>query len=148
MKLWEENGDENRGRAALFLFEKLLAKKPRTATFLRSTAILAEKFGTTDRALECWRSLASGSPQASDGWYEAKFRLISLLVATDLPRARQVMDQHKQLYPTFGPDPWGARLRGLDELINTKLNNQSSAATSPAQSQPQPSSPQSAPSSP
>jgi hypothetical protein len=27
------------------------------------------------------------------------------------------MNQHKQLHPSYGPEPWGARLKGLDTAI-------------------------------
>jgi hypothetical protein len=43
------------------------------------------------------------------------------------------MDQHKQFHPNYGPDPWGAKLKGLDELIPAASAPPASApATAPA----------------
>lgn len=148
MKLYEDTGDAERGRAALFLFEKLLASKPRNATFLRSTAVLSERFGDTGKAINCWRSLASGSPQGSEGWYEAKYRLISLLASRDPHRARQVIDQHKQLYPDYGPEPWGGRLRGLDQYLSQSRSTTTAPATAPVPAETQMPSSEAAPASP
>jgi len=117
LQLWQGTQDAERGRAALFLFEKLLVAKPRNASFLRGTAVLAEKLDGPDRAMECWRKLVAGLPPQSDGWFEARFHLIRLLATADPARAREVMNQHKQLIPEYGPDPWGPQLKGLDEIL-------------------------------
>jgi tetratricopeptide (TPR) repeat protein len=117
MALWEQSGEAERGRAALFLFERLLTKRPQSASFLYSAAVLAERLGDQDKALDWWRRLAAGTPADTERWYEAKFHLIQILANTDPKRARQVMNQHKQLHPEYGPDPWGARLKGLDMQI-------------------------------
>lgn len=117
MEVWEQTGDQERGRAARFLFERLLSARPGNAVFLRSAAILNERLGDSARALECWRRLVAGATAGSLSWYEAKFHLIQMLAKVDPQRAREVMDQHKLLNPEFGPEPWGAMLKGLDEQI-------------------------------
>lgn len=117
MAQWEQTGDVERGKAALFLYQSLLDRRPRSATFLRSVAVLAEALGDRPRALDCWRRLVAGLPPEAPGWYEAKFRQIDLLARSDPALAREIMDQHKQLHPDFGPDPWGAKLKGLDASI-------------------------------
>jgi hypothetical protein len=114
MEVWERSGDADTGRRALSLFEKLLQVRPNNAAFLRSTALLCERLDRRDRALECWRTLVAGTSSSSEAWFEAKFHLIDLLARIDPARARAVMDQHKQLNPDYGPDPWGARLKALD----------------------------------
>jgi hypothetical protein len=114
MTIWQRSGDRERGELALSLYERLLQVRPRNARFLRSTAVLSEAFDKDERAIECWRTLLAGTAQATDAWYEAKFSLISLLAKVDPVRARAVMDQHKQLNPDYGPDPWGPRLQNLD----------------------------------
>jgi tetratricopeptide (TPR) repeat protein len=114
---WKRTRDRARAQEALDLYERLLTAAPTDARFLRATAILAEALARLDLALSCWRTLAAGTAAQSERWYEARFHQISLLADTDPDRARAVMDQHKQLNPDFGPDPWGARLRQLDERI-------------------------------
>lgn len=117
MAMWERNGETDKAKAALYLYERLLVARPRNAAFLRAAALLAEGIGDRSKALDLWRRLASGAPADSELWYEAKYRLIKLLAMTDPPRAREVMDQHKQLNPDYGPEPWGGMLKGLDEQI-------------------------------
>ena len=128
LEIWERTNDQTRGRAALFLYEKLLGKRPRAAKFLRATGLLSERLGNPEQALACWRTLVAGSDVGTDRWYEAKFHVISLLLSTDPDRARAVIDQHKRLHPEYGPEPWGSRLRGLD----ARIRRAESARSSPA----------------
>ena len=113
--IWERTGEERKARAAMVIYDKLLNEKPNTYKFLRAAAILAERLGRTERSLECWRHILSGSEIRSLQWFEAKFHQITLLAQIDSHRARRVLDQHILLNPDYGPDPWGARLKGLDE---------------------------------
>lgn len=114
---WRRSRDEARGRRALELYEELLDSRPTSASFLRETARLAGEFGDDDRAVACWRRLVAGLPQGEEAWYEAKFHLLQILARTDAGHAREVMNQHRVLDPEYGPDPWGARLRALDERL-------------------------------
>ena len=114
---WQRRGDPGRGAAALALYERLLTAVPTDARFLHATAILAQALSRRDLALSCWRTLAAGTPAQTDRWYEARFQQISLLADIDPARARAVMDQHKQLNPNYGPDPWGVRLEQLDQRL-------------------------------
>ena len=117
MILWQESRDTARAGEALELYERLLAAVPTDARFLHATAILSEELSRLEQALSCWRILAAGTTAFTDRWYEARFHQITLLAAADPARARAVMDQHKQLNPEFGPDPWGTRFRQLDGRI-------------------------------
>ncbi|MDY7107747.1 MAG: hypothetical protein SYC29_03835 [Planctomycetota bacterium] len=129
MTIWKRSGDRQRGELALTLFEGLREARPRNAGFLHATALLSEAFDRDEQALECWRALVAGSPQGTNAWYEAKFHLLNLLAARDPSRARAVMDQHKQLNPEYGPDPWGPRLRALDLRIATSPDTEASAGS-------------------
>ena len=131
MAKWELTGDQERGKAALFLFQKLLANRPKHAGFLRATALLEEGVGDRTRAMECWRTIVAAGDQKSTLWFEAKFNLIRILAQSDLGRARQVMDQHKQLNPDYGPEPWGARLKGLDQSLLAKGSASQTQASRP-----------------
>jgi len=114
LQVWQRAGDPGRGALALALYERLLTVAPRDARFLHATATLAQALSNNQLALSCWRTLAAGTPPQTDRWYEARFHQISLLADIDPARARAVMDQHRQLNPDYGPDPWGVRLRQLD----------------------------------
>lgn len=116
-RLWEQTGDAERGRAGVYLYEMLVAARPQNRAFLVAAATLNERLGSKDKALDYWRRLAAGTPAGTEPWFEAKLHVMQLLAAIDQVRARQVMDQHKLMYPEYGPDPWGPMLRGLDAQI-------------------------------
>jgi tetratricopeptide (TPR) repeat protein len=117
LQLAEAGGGPPQARQALDLYEKLLAAAPTDARILRATAVLSEGLDNIDQALRCWRTLAAGSTIGTEAWYEARFHLITLLADVDPARARAVMDQHKQLNPDYGPEPWSSRMRQLDLRI-------------------------------
>jgi hypothetical protein len=114
---WEADRDAETGARALDLYERLLAVRPRHTALLRAAALLGEGLGRTEEALERWRTLLAGSEGESETWYEAKWHVASLLATVDPARARQVLDQHRELHPDYGPPPWGPRLRALDESV-------------------------------
>jgi hypothetical protein len=126
MRIWERSGDQPRGRRALEIYERLLGVLPRNARFLRAAALLSEQFDKPQQAVECWRTLVAGLPERSDDWFEAKYHLIRSLAAIDRERAHAVMQQHQQLNPQYGPEPWGERLRALHEQLRRERD------TSPA----------------
>lgn len=115
--LFDLTQEKQQGERALFLYEKVLDARPTNAAFLRAVGLLADQFGKTERSIECWRRLSVGLPTETDGWYEAKYHLIRLLATTEPRRAREVMDQHKALYPEYGPPPWRERMQELDRTI-------------------------------
>jgi hypothetical protein len=115
--LWERSPSSSRARSALELYLQVLEVRPHDAGSLRAAGLLSEHVGEPQRALEYWRLLAAGSPPGTHRWYEAKFRLITLLAEIDPARARAVMDQHKGLDPSLGPEPWASRFTALDERI-------------------------------
>jgi hypothetical protein len=117
LQLAESGGGRAQAQQALDLYEKLLAAAPTDARILRATAVLSERLDNIDQALRCWRTLAAGSTIGTEAWYEARFHLITLLAEIDPARARAVMDQHKQLNPDYGPEPWSSRMRQLDLRI-------------------------------
>jgi len=117
MAHWQHHRDPGTGQDALALYERLLTARPSNAVFLRSTAVLSGELKKPEQALRCWRILVTGLQQGTEPWYEAKYNLINLLARTDPARAREVLDQHIRLHPDGGPDPWGARLRGLDRRL-------------------------------
>lgn len=102
---------------AITLDRAVLRAQPRLEESLRRLAANAEAGGDDSTAMECWSTIFSASPQSSATWFEARYESLRLLARIDRVRARQAMDQHKLLYPDFGPTPWGDKLRGLDSTI-------------------------------
>ncbi len=117
LRLWQRTGDQRTAAESLAVYDRVLAARPNDADSLRAVAQIATALNQTDRALDAWRTLVSGTPPGTGPWLEAKFHLIELLAATDPARARDVMDQHKTLNTGYGPEPWASRLEALDRRI-------------------------------
>lgn len=117
MIIWTYAKDTEARDAAVKLTRELLQRQPSDVRLLRLNAELSEAIGETDAALEAWRTLVAGLNSADPAWFEAKYRLIELLTRADPPRAREVLEQHKLLYPDFGPEPWGPRLAELAQRL-------------------------------
>lgn len=115
--VWRLADDEQMMDIALSLDEKVILSGRRVPSVLSRFAELAEAKGRIDDALDAWRTLLSGYEAGSEDWYEARYQSIRLLLQVDQARARTTMDQHKVLYPEFGPEPWGEQLRQLDAQI-------------------------------
>lgn len=117
MLVWRFAKDVEARDAALKLVRDLLQRQSSDARLLRLNAELSEAVGETDAALEAWRTLVAGLNSSDPAWYESKYRLIELLLRADPPLARELFDQHKLLYPTFGPEPWGPRIAELESRL-------------------------------
>lgn len=113
------HGDAAQGmrEVAIALDRAILRVQPRLEESLRRLGANAEAGGDVATAMECWTTIFSASPQRSAAWFEARYESLRLLAALDGARARQAMDQHKLLFPDFGPAPWGDKLRELDLSI-------------------------------
>jgi hypothetical protein len=119
--LWEKHADTTMRDVALRLDKVLLAAGTRTATVLRRLARLSESTGDVQGALDAWRGLLGGLPDGGTGWYEARYESLRLLAAVDPARAREALDQHRLLHPEWGPAPWGARLKELNERVPPRM---------------------------
>ncbi len=117
MTKWESTGQSEDGERAHFLYDRLLAANANNSIFLRAIGILAPEFGDRAQAVSAWRKLAAGTDAGTEPWLEAKFHLIALLAKDDPAHAREVLDQHKALYPEYGPPPWDEQFRLLDESL-------------------------------
>ena len=128
----QQTGDRRKDQEALDLYEKLLAVAPSDARLLRAAARLSERLDRIEQALGYWRTLVAGSAVGTEAWFEARYHLIALLGEVDPARARAVMDQHKQLNPDYGPEPWASRMRQLDLRIPPAPEREPSAEGTPS----------------
>jgi hypothetical protein len=122
MDMWQRTDDEEHGRIALFLSQRLLERQPNHRGLLWNVAVLAEAFADPAQSLDAWRRLVAGSDRGSREWFEARYHQIRLLAANDPSRALLLMHQHRQFYPEYGPDPWGDRFRDLAARIDAAAN--------------------------
>jgi hypothetical protein len=121
-RLWEHYGDKRDGQAALFLYQRLLDVQPRDGSFLHHAASLARAFDEYEFSVRSWRTIAAGSTRGSDRWFEARYELMATLAAFDIQRAQRVLQQHLQLYPDYGPEPWGAQIYELESTMLTETS--------------------------
>jgi hypothetical protein len=103
------------------LDKAVLIAQPHSAPTLRRLASTSEAAGDQATALECWRVLLSGLQPPTPEWYEARYQSLRLLFLVDAPRAREAMKQHVLLYPDYGPEPWGKKLKELDQTMGPIL---------------------------
>lgn len=100
-------------------FDLLIAAQPRHFRVLRGAAVVAEARGDADDAVQHWRTAMNGSAEASAEWFEAKYNFIRLLAGQDSRRAGEILEQHVVLYPQYGPEPWGERLKALHAQVKS-----------------------------
>jgi hypothetical protein len=114
---WKATGEVAMRDLSLGLDERVLGAQPNTLESLVRVCETAEDAGKPTRAIECWSIRLGASSTGTDAWFEAKYNVIRLFVKIDAAKARAQLRQHQALYPDFGPEPWGPRLRDL----NTQL---------------------------
>jgi len=132
-QVWSIEGDPAALRLADRLHRRLLEARPLDRGILRRTAELAEATGDRRRALDAWRDLASGLPPDSAEWFEARYRLISLLAKVDPARAAIAMRQHRALHPALGSPPWDERFEELESRLPEPPPEMQNAAPPPAE---------------
>jgi hypothetical protein len=105
------------GVEALRIARLLLIEYPKTHRVLRLNASLEQLVGDTEIALIHWRTIAAGNPQGSDTWLVARLHIVKLLSKSNPQLARQLLDQHQILYPTYGSEPYGKQLKELHAML-------------------------------
>ena len=114
---WELSADDELGDRVWVIYGHLLELHPKNQQFLRGRALLSPLMGDRDEAMRCWRILLAGTTAGSGPWFEARTHQVELLLEQDPERARQVLQQHRVLYPDWGPSPWGERLQTMHRRI-------------------------------
>lgn len=119
--LWESSqsdpsapGNEEMRDLSMRLDRAVLKASPRHEESLRRLAVTADATGDHRAALECWSVLLAAAASGSEAWFEARYHALRLLVKLEPARARDLLAQHKLLFPDYGPAPWGARIRELE----------------------------------
>ena len=117
LDLWLRGGDATTARQAWLLYGDLLSVHPRNQSFLRGRGLLAVSQDDREEGIRCWRLLVSGTASGSEAWFEARVNLLELLSALDPDHVRGVLQQHLVLFPEWGPEPWGGRLRAVRDRL-------------------------------
>lgn len=114
---WQQSGDNTMRDTSVSLDERVLQVRPSALDSLVRLSQSCESAGKLDRAAECWNFRLSAAPTGAPEWFEARWNFLRLLAQLDRAKARAQMDQHKALYPDYGPEPFGSQLRELDLQI-------------------------------
>jgi len=115
--VWDHEQDAALRDRAIGLDRALIEAGHATAPSLRRLARLLDERGEPEASLDAWRRLMNGEKEGSGDWYEARVESLRLLAQIDPARARTALDQHKLLVGGYGPEPWGSRLREIDEKL-------------------------------
>ncbi|MAB82533.1 MAG: hypothetical protein CMJ24_03735 [Phycisphaerae bacterium] len=118
LESWLSSRDDQMAVDSWRLYGELLAAHPRNQEFLRGRGLLSPSQGDLDEAMRCWRILMVGTSSGSVPWFEARTNLIELLSEADPARADDVLRQHRVLFPDWGPEPWGERLRDVSKRLS------------------------------
>jgi hypothetical protein len=112
------------GLDALQISRTLVSQKPLIVQLLLLNATIEMELGDEEVALSRWKTIASGSTKGSLQWLQARYNIILILSATSESSALAVLNQHHALYPTYGKDPYGSKLRDLHEkLLEGKIES-------------------------
>ncbi|RMH10211.1 MAG: hypothetical protein D6695_11850 [Planctomycetota bacterium] len=111
--LWKQTGDETMRNLALRLTRHWFEKGRWTEPMLRRLAETAESANEKRLAFDAWNTLSAAYRQGEEAWFEARYNAMRLLIELDPALGRQVIEQHEIMYPSFGPKPWGDKIRAL-----------------------------------
>jgi hypothetical protein len=112
------------GDDALRISRTLVSQKPLIVQILLLNAIIEMELGDQEVALTRWKTIASGSTKGSLQWLQARYNIILMLSNSSEESALAVLNQHHALYPNYGKDPYGSKLKELhNELMEG--NNES-----------------------
>ncbi|GAB4383636.1 MAG: hypothetical protein Kow0022_03980 [Phycisphaerales bacterium] len=117
--LWCASGDEAMRDLALRLARQWFERGRWTEPMLRRLAATGESAGDKRAAFDAWNTLSAAYEQGEPAWFEARYNALRLLIELDPQRGRQAVLQHEVLFPSYGPEPWGDRLRAL--AVRVKL---------------------------
>lgn len=123
-QLFLERNDLSLGETALEISRELINQQPKIAKLLIQNAELENTLGDSEIALQRWKLISSGSPTGSELWIRARFNTILLISEQSPEKALALLNQHHTLYPNYGVEPYGTKLREL----HTKLRGSSNGS--------------------
>ncbi len=112
--LWRTESDRSMLDLAIELDGRAASKGKASAETLRRLGECREAAGDDPGALDAWRELLAASSPGGTRWFEARYHTLRLLARLDPPRFDEALAQHRVLYPSLGPEPWGEKIRQLE----------------------------------
>ncbi len=115
--VWQNAADGEARALGQSLYASLLSDRGDSRELLLGYVELASAAGEHEGALDAQRRLVAGLRPGSRDWFEARFVQFELLELVDIARLREALRQHRALYPDYGPEPWGDRIRRLAQRL-------------------------------
>jgi len=109
----DEAGDETMREFAGALSLRVFHEGVPSGEGLVRTAVLGERYGHSDIALECWLRLVGQVDESKVLWQRSRYESLRLMLELDPEGARAVYAQFKALHPGGIAEPWGSRIEGL-----------------------------------
>ncbi|MEM0983188.1 MAG: hypothetical protein AAGI17_04465 [Planctomycetota bacterium] len=119
--LSERESDPEMRAMAVEMGQLLFERKAADASMLRMLAELAEIEGDPALALRSWQRLLALERAGSNGWFEARYESLRLLMDVDLFAAREAFRQHVVLHPELGPEFIRERYEALARALGIEV---------------------------
>lgn len=120
-RVYELAADRSMLDLAMRIDRQLIEAGHTSLDVLRRRAGLAELSNQPTLAFDAWQIVLQASVASSDLWFEARYETLRLLAMFDGERADVQFSQHEVLYPEYGPEPWGTKIRSLIPLIRDRV---------------------------
>ena len=105
------------GEDALQISRILVSQKPLIVQILLLNATIEMELGDSEVALSRWKTIASGSTKGSLQWLQARYYTILMLAEQSPENALAILNQHYILYPDYGKEPYGPKLKILHQNL-------------------------------
>ena len=115
--VYNKNKDDVIGQHALRISRILFSQQPRILQILILNAEIEMVLGDQQVSLQHWKTIAAGSKRGSQQWLQARFHTILMLSAESKEDAIAVLNQHHVMYPNYGQEPYGSKLRSLHNQL-------------------------------
>ncbi len=121
MDIWRVTGEVEMKDLAVKLDRTVLTVAPGATDSLQRLAEIYEKGGEIDAAMDCWKRLGAGIDVDKPEWFQARYETARLLAIRDASKAAVLLAQHAVLYPDYGPEPWGSKLKALHDQVKPMM---------------------------
>ena len=105
------------GEDALQISRNLVSQKPLIVQILLLNANIEMELGDSEIALSRWKTIASGSMKGSLQWLQARYNTIMMVSENSPSNALAILNQHHVLYPDYGKEPYGSKLKKLHQKL-------------------------------
>ncbi len=101
----------------LSIARRLVELYPRNKICLELAAESEAAFGDSNKAIKYWGIIVDSTERNSVDWLRAKYQLIELMAKENQEKAVAILDQHQLLYPSYGIEPYGSKLKNLHNQL-------------------------------